>query len=60
ARHHGVQGHESTDLPFPVDRAVTALALGVPVAAAAVVVWAGGLAAVPDDDGARPGATEPG
>ena len=48
-----------TDLPFAVDRAVTALALGVPVGAAAVVVWAGGLAAVPDGH-ARPGAPEPG
>jgi hypothetical protein len=33
-----------TDLPAGVDRAVTALAVGVAAAAAAVIVWSGGLA----------------
>ncbi len=47
-----------TELPFAVDRAVTALALGVPVAGAAVVLWAGGLAAAGRP--ARPNAPEPG
>jgi hypothetical protein len=32
-----------TDLPFALDRGVTALALGVSVAAAGLVVWGGGL-----------------
>src|SRR5690606_28556593 len=48
-----------TDLPFAVDRGVTALGLGVPVGAAAGVVWAGGLAAGPAVH-ARPCAREPG
>ena len=53
-----------TDLPAGVDRAVTALALGLAVAgAAAVIVWSGGLAVrrppaaddrVPDEDARRP------
>ncbi len=34
-----------TDLPYALDRAVTALALGASVAAAGLVVWSGGLAA---------------
>ena len=33
-----------TDLPAGVDRAVTALALGLAAGAAAVIVWSGGLA----------------
>jgi hypothetical protein len=32
-----------TDLPYALDRAVTALALGLSVAAAGLVVWSGGL-----------------
>ncbi|MBN2624071.1 MAG: hypothetical protein JXA83_11905 [Acidimicrobiales bacterium] len=36
-----------TDVPFALDRAVTALALGLPAGAAALVVWAGGLAGTP-------------
>lgn len=34
-----------TDLPYALDRAVTALALGASVAAAGLVVWSGGLGA---------------
>ena len=33
-----------TDMPWALDRAVTALALGVSLAAAGLVVWSGGLA----------------
>jgi hypothetical protein len=46
-----------TDLPAGVDRAVTALSLGVAAAAAAVIVWSGGLAvrrAPAADDGVPP------
>ena len=47
-----------TDLPAGVDRAVTALAIGVAAASAAVIVWSGGLAVrpAPAGDDARPDA----
>jgi hypothetical protein len=46
-----------TDLPAGLDRAVTALAVGVATAAAAVIVWTGGLALglPPAAPGTRPG-----
>jgi hypothetical protein len=36
-----------TDLPYNLDRGLTALALGLAVAAAALVVWSGGLVSSP-------------
>ena len=47
-----------TDLPAGLDRAVTALALGLAAAGAAVIVWSGGLAVrpAPAAEDARPDA----
>ncbi len=52
-----------TDLPAGVDRAVTALAIGVAAASAAVIVWSGGLAVRPAPtaaDDTRPDDAPPG
>jgi hypothetical protein len=55
-----------TEAPWALDRAVTALALGLSAAAAGLVVWSGGLAAgvpelqpAPAGAGAEPGSGEP-
>jgi hypothetical protein len=47
-----------TELPAGLDRAVTALALGLAVGSAALVVWSGGVAFGRPDDPTDPEATE--